>query len=599
MRSPTRTRGSSRAAPAAAFPCWQNYLRTLPLAPPPIVEPGKDLPNSVSAGTVLCYWFSSFPNTTCTLAQDPGCQPSVGGRLCGCQAPRHYVLGGPGEYHVTCVSGHRPRRSSGRAIVGTLDGSPLRLRLEEVHRFEHVPCPTPAGPVWDLTGIWREILTGLGQAAEWCRENKAELKSVGVDTWGVDWTLVGPSGELLSLAHCYRDPQNDAACQDVLERIGGFERLYERTGIQLLVFNTIFQLAARHRAEPKLFDAASRLVFLPDLFHFWLSGQIATERTIASTSSMLAVQTGQWDTELVAGLGLPTDILGQIVEPGTVLGGLREEVAETTGASPAVQVVAPASHDTASAVAAVPAADAADWAYLSSGTWSLLGAELDKPIVTELARAVPFTNERGVSGTIRFLKNIAGLWLVQEVRRELSSKATSEVCRLDRTKPAAPSTAGPSSIRITLHSPFPATCKPSCGSSPVRRVNRNRRRSARSSAAVWRAWRCAMPTRWSSWNPPLAGRWKRLHIVGGGAKNALLNELTAAAVGKPVIVGPIEATAIGNLLVQAEGDGQLAGLAEIRQVVANSFPLDTYKPKPDASWVPLRARFNGLCANRD
>ncbi|MCH8839668.1 MAG: rhamnulokinase, partial [Planctomycetes bacterium] len=309
--------------------------------------------------------------------------------------------------------------SSGRAIVGVLDGNPLQLSPQEVHRFEHVSCPTPAGPVWDLTGIWQHILTGIGAASTWCQKHETELKSVGVDTWGVDWTVLGRSGEVLALPHCYRDPQNEAACQRVLENIGGFEQLYERTGIQLLSFNTLFQLAARHQAEPKLLDAAERLVFLPDLFHYWLSGELATERTIASTSSMLAVETGEWDTGLLEDLGLPTDILGPIVEPGTVLGMLRQEIARATGAPTGMQVIAPASHDTASAVAAVPATGKADWAYLSSGTWSLLGAELDLPIKSDGARKAPFTNERGVNGTIRLLKNIAGLWLVQELRREL------------------------------------------------------------------------------------------------------------------------------------------------------------------------------------
>ena len=246
--------------------------------------------------------------------------------------------------------------SSGRAIVGVLEGSPLRLRLQEIHRFEHHACPTPVGPVWDLTGIWQHILIGLKATSAWCQENQAELKSVGVDTWGVDWTLLGPTGELLGLPHCYRDPQNEAACQRILKQLGGFERLYERTGIQLMPFNTLFQVAARYQAEPRMFDAASRLVFLPDLLHYWLSGQLSTEHSIASTSSMLDVNTGEWDLELLNELGLPTHLLGPIVDPGASLGSLRKEVAQATGAPQALQVIAPAAHDTGSAVAAVPAA---------------------------------------------------------------------------------------------------------------------------------------------------------------------------------------------------------------------------------------------------
>ena len=312
--------------------------------------------------------------------------------------------------------------SSGRAIVGVLDGSPIKLRLEEVHRFEHLACPTPTGPVWDLTGIWQNILTGLRNASDWCKQNQVELKSVGVDTWGVDWTLLGKSGEVLALPHCYRDPQNETACERTLAKLGGFETLYQHTGIQLMSLNTIFQVAARLEKEPKLFDAASRLVFLPDLLHFWLSGELSTELSIASTSSMLAVESGDWDTQMLSSLGLPTDILGPIVKPGTSLGTLRQDVAKATSTSAKLKVILPATHDTASAVAAVPAISEAPWAYLSSGTWSLLGVELDHPIATDASRSVPLTNERGVGGSIRLLKNIAGLWLIQEIRRELQQR---------------------------------------------------------------------------------------------------------------------------------------------------------------------------------
>jgi len=312
--------------------------------------------------------------------------------------------------------------SSGRAIVGILEGEPSKLRLEEVHRFEHLASPTPAGPVWDLTGIWQSVLAGLRAGAAWCREHDVELQTIGVDTWGVDWTLLGKSGELLALPHCYRDPQNELASHQVLERLGGFDRLYSRTGIQLLPFNTLFQVAARHDREPGLFAAADRLVFLPDLLHFWLSGEVTSERTIASTSSMISVETGDWDYELMKQLGLPTHILGPIVEPGTKLGTLRGEVAEATGASREIQVVASASHDTAAAVAAVPAVEDQSWAYVSSGTWSLLGAELEAPLVSDAARAIPFTNEQGIGQTVRFLKNIAGMWFVQQYRQDLEKE---------------------------------------------------------------------------------------------------------------------------------------------------------------------------------
>ena len=477
--------------------------------------------------------------------------------------------------------------SSGRAIVGLLDGNPLKLRLEEVHRFEHLPCPTPVGPAWDLTGIWLQILTGLSAGSAWCRENGIELKSVGVDTWGVDWALLGKSGEVLGLPHCYRDPQNEPASQRVLEQLGGFEKLYARTGIQLMPFNTLFQVAARYQAEPKLFDAAERFAFLPDLFHYWLSGELQTERTIASTSSMLDVETGQWDTNLIQQLGIPTDMLGPIVEPGTVLGTLRAEVAQTTGAPTTLQVIAPAAHDTGSAVAAVPATGDANWAYLSSGTWSLVGVELAKPITSEAALSIPLTNERGVSGTIRLLKNIAGLWLVQELRRELQQAGQphdfAQMVREARlAKPG----------RTIIDPNYAEFASPGNMAEKIRQFAKNTQQPE--PETIGQLVRCALESLALCYDQTLhqlesvlGKSIDVLHIVGGGIQNDLLNDFAAAAVGRLVITGPVEATAIGNLLVQAMGSGELSGLPELREIVANSFPRNIVKPDAADHWAAL------------
>ena len=484
--------------------------------------------------------------------------------------------------------------SSGRAIVGVLAGNPTKLSLQEVHRFEHFACPTPAGPVWDLTGIWQHLLTGLGNAVEWCEKNQVELKTVGVDTWGVDWTLVGSSGEMLALPHCYRDPQNEVACQRVLENLGGFEQLYERTGIQLLPFNTLFQIAARHQQEPKLFDAAERLLFLPDLFHYWLSGELTTERTIASTSSMLDIESGEWDKGLMDNLGLPTDILGPIVDPGTVLGTLREEIAEATGASTGIKVIAPPSHDTAAAVAAVPAIRKSNWAYLSSGTWSLLGAELNQPINSEEARKVPWTNERGAEGTIRLLKNIAGLWLVQELRRELKQSGDqrdfSQLVEEARNAEPGRTLVDPN------HAEF---ASPGNMKQKIQQFARDTNQPV--PETIGQLVRCCLESlalcyahTLGQLETVLGHSVDVLHIVGGGSQNKLLNELTAAAVDRPVITGPVEATAIGNLLVQAIGCGELSGLADLRQVVANSFELETVEANRDLPWDEARSRFADL-----
>ncbi len=464
--------------------------------------------------------------------------------------------------------------SSGRAILGVLDGHPLRLRLEEVHRFEHRACPTPAGPVWDLTGIWQHVLTGLRTAQTWCADHHLRLTSIGVDAWGVDWVLIGKSGETLTLPRCYRDPQNEVVCERVLQRLGGFSRLYERTGIQLLPFNTLFQIAARHEHEPRLLESADRLLFLPDLLHFWLSGVAANELTIASTSAMLCVESPTWDRNMLTELGLPTHLLGELVAPGTVLGTLRSEVAEVTGAPQDVRVITPASHDTASAVAAVPAADDESWAYLSSGTWSLLGAELGSPIVNERSQAIPFTNERGVDDTYRFLKNIAGLWPLQELRRELAAAGK------DRTfaeLTAAATTAAPSHTFIDAN--HPQLARPGRMGEKLRQLARLAQQpEPASEGSLVRFYleslaHCYRETL-DQLESLLGRKLQTLHVVGGGIQNRLLNELTAEAVDCQTRFGPVEATAIGNLLIQATACEVVGDGRERRAIVARSFPQE-------------------------
>jgi len=491
--------------------------------------------------------------------------------------------------------------SSGRAMVGLLEGDPPRLTLEEVHRFVHHPCMTPTGPVWDLTGIWRNILQGLQAAAAWCQQHGAQLVSVGVDTWGVDWVLVGSSGELLGLPHCYRDPQNKAACERVLDRLGGFDRLYERTGIQRMAINTLFQVAARHAAEPKLFEAAERLLFLPDLLHYWLSGEMVNERTIASTSSMLNVATGDWDRALLEQLGLPTHMLGTIVEPGTVVGQLRDELASATDAPHRLQVIAPASHDTASAVAAVPVTEEAaqqGWAYLSSGTWSLLGAELTAPITTTAAARVPFTNELGVGGTVRFLKNIAGLWLVQELRREMKEQdADADYATLtNQAEEAEP-------LRTLIDPNAPQFASPGNMAEKIRTFARDTGQAEPDNSG--RLVRCCLESLALGYRHTcelLSGvvghPIDRLFVVGGGTQNQLLNQLTADAMDCPLISGPAEATAAGNVLVQAMGRGAIRSTAEMRDVVARSFPIEQHERiRGNAMWTEAGERYLSLVAD--
>ncbi|TWT33511.1 Rhamnulokinase [Posidoniimonas corsicana] len=486
--------------------------------------------------------------------------------------------------------------SSGRAMLGLLDGEPLQLKLEEVHRFEHHACTVPTGIVWNLTGIWRQILHGLAAGAARCKELGVELTSIGVDCWGVDFVLVGAGGEVLGLPHCYRDARNEPASDRVVERVGGEEALYARTGIQRMPFNTVFQLEALRAAEPAQLDAASRLLFLPDLFHYWLSGEQATERTIASTGALLDVQSGEWDLGLMGLLDLPSGILGPIIDPGTQVGSLRDALADETGAPRGLKVIAPASHDTASAIAAAPVTDAgAPWAYLSSGTWSLLGAELSQPCSTEAACRAPFTNERGVDGTIRFLKNIAGLWLVQELRREYTDAGQdysfAKLVELAEAAEPFRTLINPNDARLAAPgamTPRVAELAAAAGQ-PAPETPGQFVRCCLESLALCYAQTADRLAGFTG--SPI----ERLHVVGGGTQNKLLNAMTAGALNCQVLTGPTEATAIGNALVQAMGCGAIADLAELRQVVARSEPVEAATPigaKDD--WRQARERFETL-----
>lgn len=490
---------------------------------------------------------------------------------------------------------------SGRALLGVLSGEPKTLSVEEVHRFEHTPIETPAGPVWDLTGIANHVLRGVAEGAKRAREAGAELSSFGVDGWGVDWGVVAPSGGLVGLPHCYRDPANEAARERVLGKIdGGAEALYARNGIQPLPFNTLFQVSGRLETSPESVPPNGRLLLLPDLLHYWLSGRLSNERTNASTGSWLRLDGEDWDDELLGLVGIPRGLLGEVIDAGTPLGCLRPQLADSLGVTGRVEVVAPATHDTASAIAAVPVTNKSPgtWAYLSSGTWSLLGAELSEPIATPEALEAGFTNERGVRRggrpTVRFLRNIGGLWLLQELRRDLARNGTevgfAELARLASEAspfgtiidPNAPDLAAPGESIAKLRAHAERTGQ------PIPQTPGELARCCLESLAL-----CYAET--IDRLETLVGRKiESLHAVGGGVKNELLNRLTAGAIQRPLYVGPVEATGVGNLLMQAVGLGSIEGLDELRAIVARSFPVT--RVEPDAAdagegWDAARRRY--------
>jgi rhamnulokinase len=471
---------------------------------------------------------------------------------------------------------------SGRGILGLFDGE--RVRLETVHRFPNGPVALLDQLVWDAPGLYRETLTALHKAGA----GFGGIDSVGVDTWGVDFALLGRGGTLLGLPRHYRDPHTETAMDLAFAKVPRPE-FYRRTGVQFLRFNSVFQLLALQRDRSPLLDAAENLLFMPDLFHYWLTGIKANEFTDASTSQLIDARTRSWDYELAGQLGLPTKLLGSLVQPGTVLGPLRKAVAGETGVAP-VPVVAPATHDTASAVAAVPAS-AGSWAYLSSGTWSLLGAELPEPVVTDASLAANFTNEGGLGGTVRLLKNIMGLWLVQECRRSFERAghdySYEELSQLAEAAPRVASLIDPDHPSFLLPPDMPTAIAGYC------------RKTGQAVPETPGAFvRCCLESLALKYRQVLESlesltgkRFEVLHVVGGGSQNALLNQFTADATNRPVLAGPAEATAVGNVLVQALGLGLMGSRDDIREVVRKSFAVTTYLPKHAAAWDEVYASF--------
>ncbi len=476
---------------------------------------------------------------------------------------------------------------SGRAVVGTFDGG--RLALQDVHRFANVPV-TMAGTLhWDFLRLFGDVTAGLRRAAA-----GGPVASVGVDTWGVDFGLLDDRGRLLGNPVHHRDART-AGMQDLAFATVPREEIYRATGIQFMPINTLFQLLSMARAGDPQLRQADRLLMMGDLFAHFLCGSSVAEYTNASTSQCMDPFTRDWARPLLERLGIPTGFLPEIVQPGTVLGPLRPDVAADTGLADA-RVVAPGSHDTASAVVGAPLAGPTT-AFLSSGTWSLIGLEVAAPVVSDVTLAANLTNEGGVAGTIRLLRNVMGLWLVQESRRALwpagDAPSYEELAALAEAAPAFTAFIDPDDERFLRPGDpgdMPARARAFCAETgqPIPRDAGTLIRVVLESLALRYAVAVDELAR-ASGHPIEA-----IHVVGGGSNHRLLCRLTAGATGLPVRAGPVEATAIGNLAVQAIAAGELASVAEAREVVARSFPVTEYDPEGD--WAEARARFAALVA---
>ncbi|HEX2443562.1 MAG TPA: rhamnulokinase family protein [Vicinamibacterales bacterium] len=454
---------------------------------------------------------------------------------------------------------------SGRVFLG--DIRPDAARLEEVHRFRYAPRISDGHLRWDTAALFDGIQTGLRDAARIARASGARLATVGVDSWGVDYGLLDNEGHLVEEPIAYRDDRTVGMMEEVFARLPR-EEIFSKTGIQFLPLNTLYQLAAHSRKG--LPARAARLLLMPDLCHHMLCGSLTSERTSASTTQLLNVRTGEWDEALAAAAGIPLSLLPELIDAGTDLGSVRAELGL---GSPGV--IAPATHDTASAVVGTPLEPG--WAYISSGTWSLVGVELTEPLTHDEVLRANFTNERGVNGTLRFLTNVMGLWILESCRREWGMDAPEHLTTLleavasrrdeNRTVfPDAPRFFNPRSMTAELRAALSEA-----GHQPADDPVFLTKVILDSLAARYASVVDTLET--------LTGRTiPGIHIVGGGSQNDYLNQATANAARRPVVAGPVEATALGNLLVQSLASGTISSIAEGRRAIASSLPLRRFQP---------------------
>lgn len=482
---------------------------------------------------------------------------------------------------------------SGRVIAGRWNGR--KLVLEELHRFPNGPVELAGSLRWDVLRLWAEIQNGLAVAA---KKYGRKIVSVGADTWGVDYVLLTPRGELLGQPYHYRDARTDGMMEKAFRTVPR-AKIFKQTGLQFMQLNTLFQLLAHKAAHPDMLDHADCLLMMPDFIHWALCGSKAVEFTDGSTTQCMHPLRRNWATQLLKAFDLPVRIFPKVVMPGTDLGALRESVAARTGLG-RVRVVAPPTHDTASAVAGVPTTrtGTATWAYLSSGTWSLMGAEVGAAVLTDRALELNMTNEGGLDGTYRLLKNIMGLWLVQQCKRSFEAAGLrydyARLAALAGQAPALRSLVDPDDGRF-LHPPdMPKAIQSYCRETrqPAPKTPGELVRCAYESLAL--KYRQVL-----GWLEELTGsRIEVIHIVGGGSQSKLLNRFTADACQRPVMTGPVEATAMGNLLVQVRASGELSTLAEMREVVRRSSAVREYTPGDPGPWDEAAARMADLRARK-
>lgn len=486
------------------------------------------------------------------------------------------------SHYIACDLG----AESGRVMLGTLDEG--KLALEEIHRFPNITIKLGDSLRWDMLRTFDELKKGLAKVAE----RGLAVSSLSVDSWGVDYVWSGLGQEMLAPAYIYRDHRTDATFKKALATVGR-EKIFSETGLQFMTFNTLYQLIADLKTSPDLVRHAEGFLCIADYLNFLFSGVRRAEQSLASTTQVYNPVTRSWSDELISIFGFPRSAFPEIVPSGTVLGPLSDPVAAETGLK-GTQVVASCSHDTGAAVAAVPADTGEDWAFLSSGTWSLIGVELPGPLINSATQAANFTNEGGFGGTTRFLKNIVGLWLLQECRRDWERGGEKwDYAELNRlASEAAP-------LRTLLDPDDARFVKPGDMPEKIRAFARETaqpvpEKPGEFARAILESLALLYRETLFKIEELASRKITKLHIVGGGSQSRLLNQFAADATGREVLAGPVEATAIGNILIQAIADGQLSSLAALRETVRKSIPITHFQPSGSPVWNEAFARFEKI-----
>lgn len=474
---------------------------------------------------------------------------------------------------------------SGRVMLA--DVSEEKLNLNEIYRFDNGPIEEDSSLRWDFEGLFANIKTGIAKAI---KESDGEIVGIGVDSWGVDYGLLDENNKLLENPYHYRDSRTEGMIEKAAD-IMGKRNLYQNTGIQFMPFNTLYQLMAVRQNDPDILTKTDKLIFMADLVSFYLCGSPYVEYTLASTSQLMDMSKNQWSKPVFDTFDLPINIMPKIVKPGTVVGQLTKELCDELNCKP-INIIAVGSHDTASAVAAVPADNNKNWAYLSSGTWSLMGIESPEAVIDDKTFEYSFTNEGGIENTIRILKNIMGLWLLQETRRQWQREGDeldyNQITSLAIKADPFAAHIDPDNGDFFTHGDMPA------------RINKyladTGQKTIQDKGQLARVILESLALKYNSVLKMLEDISGKpvdiLHIVGGGIQNQLLCQFAANATGKNVLAGPVEATAIGNIIMQAIGSGQISSLSKAREIVRNSIDLKSYQPQDTEAWAKELAKLN-------